>query len=167
MKQKTLLNHALQEGLLFLLLGGALLHYGIDSHSKSFNKDWTQSAYLFPVIVALLLCALAVMLLVQGVRQVNEQRRVAGGESRRVLAVLALTLLYYVALAVVRLPYLAVTVFSLTLTLSTFEVATFVFLLVMMLYLGVKNRKVLAIAPLATTAFLSVMFRTLLRVLLP
>ena len=167
MKQKTLKNHALQEGLLFLLLGGALLHYGLDSHSKSFNKDWTQSAYLFPVIVALLLCALAVMLLVQGVRQVNEQRRAAGGESRRVLAVLALTLLYYVALAVIRLPYLAVTVFSLTLTLSTFEVATFVFLLVMMLYLGVKNRKVLAIAPLATTAFLSVMFRTLLRVLLP
>ena len=167
MKQKTLLNHALQEGLLFLLLGGALLHYGIDSHSKSFNKDWTQSAYLFPVIVALLLCALAVMLLVQGVRQANEQQRVAGGESRRVLVVLALTLLYYVALAVVRLPYLAVTVFSLTLTLSTFEVATLVFLLVMMLYLGVKNRKVLAIAPLATTAFLSVMFRTLLRVLLP
>ena len=167
MKQKTLQNHALQEGMLFLLLGGALLHYGLDSHSNSFNKDWTQSAYLFPVIVALLLCALAVMLLVQCVRQVNEQRRAAGGESRRVLAVLALTLLYYVALAVVRLPYLAVTVFSLTLTLSTFEVATFVFLLVMMLYLGVKNRKVLAIAPLATTAFLSVMFRTLLRVLLP
>ena len=167
MKQKTLQNHALQEGLLFLLLGGALLHYGIDSHSKSFNKDWTQSAYLFPVIVALLLCALAVMLLVQGVRQANEQQRVAGGESRRVLVVLALTILYYVALAVVRLPYLAVTVFSLTLTLSTFEVATLVFLLVMMLYLGVKNRKVLAIAPLATTAFLSVMFRTLLRVLLP
>ena len=65
------------------------------------------------------------------------------------------------------MPYLAVTVFSLTLTLSTFEVATFVFLLVMMLYLGVKNRGVLAIAPLATTVFLSIMFRTLLRVLLP
>ena len=167
MKQKTLQNYALQEGLLFLLLGGALLHYGLDSHSNSFNKDWTQSAYLFPVIVALLLCALAVMLLVQGVRQVNEQRRAAGGESRRVLAVLALTLLYYVALAVIRLPYLAVTVFSLTLTLSTFEVATLAFLLVMMLYLGVKNRRVLAIAPLATTVFLSIMFRTLLRVLLP
>ena len=36
-----------------------------------------------------------------------------------------------------------------------------------MLYLGVKNRRVLAIAPLATTVFLSIMFRTLLRVLLP
>ena len=167
MKQKCLHNHSLQEGVFFLLMGGALLRYGIDSHSKSFNKDWTQSAYLFPVIVALLLCALAVTLLVQGVRQVNEQRRAAGGESHRVLVVLALTLLYYAALALVRMPYLAVTVFSLTLTLSTFEVATFVFLLVMMLYLGVKNRRVLAIAPLATTVFLSIMFRTLLRVLLP
>ena len=66
MKQKALQNHALQEGIFFLLMGGALLFYGLDSHSKSFNKDWTQSAYLFPVIVALLLGALAVMLLVQG-----------------------------------------------------------------------------------------------------
>ena len=167
MKQKTLQNYALQEGLLFLLLGGALLHYGLDSHSKSFNKDWTQSAYLFPVIVAVLLCALAVLLLVQGVRQTNARQRAAGGESRRVGVVLALTLAYYLALAAVRLPYLAVTVFSLTLTLSTFEVATFAFLLVLMLYLGVRSRKVLLSVPLATTVFLSVMFRTLLRVLLP
>ena len=127
MKQKCLHNHSLQEGVFFLLMGGALLRYGLDSHSKSFNKDWTQSAYLFPVIVALLLCALAV----------------------------------------IRMPYLAATVFSLTLTLSTFEVATFAFLLVLMLYLGVRSRKVLLTVPLATTVFLSVMFRTLLRVLLP
>ena len=167
MKQKCLHNHSLQEGVFFLLMGGALLRYGLDSHSKSFNKDWTQSAYLFPVIVALLLCALAVMLLCQGVRETNAQRRASGGEGRRVLIVLAMTLAYYLALAVVKLPYIATTVLSLTLTLSTFEVATFVFLLVMMLYLGVRNRKVLAIAPLATTVFLSVMFRTLLRVLLP
>ena len=111
--------------------------------------------------------ALAVMLLCQGVRETNAQRRAAGGEGRRVLIVLAMTLAYYLALAVVKLPYIATTVLSLTLTLSTFEVATFVFLLVMMLYLGVRNRKVLAITPLATTVFLSVMFRTLLRVLLP
>ena len=65
------------------------------------------------------------------------------------------------------MPYLAATVFSLTLTLYTFEVETFAFLLVLMLYLGVRSRKVLLTVPLATTVFLSVMFRTLLRVLLP
>ena len=167
MKQKCLHNHSLQEGVLFLLLGGALLRYGLDSHSKSFNKDWTQSAYLFPVIVALLLGALAVMLLVQGVRAADEKQAARGGESRRVLIVLGMTLAYYLALAVIRMPYLAATVFSLTLTLSTFEVATFAFLLVLMLYLGVRSRKVLLTVPLATTVFLSVMFRTLLRVLLP
>ena len=166
MKHKALQNHALQEGVFFLLMGGALLVYGLDSHSKSFNKDWTQSAYLFPVIVALLLGVLAVMLLVQGVRQKDAQQA-AGGESLRVLVVLLLTLAYYAALALVRMPYWALTVSSLTLTLSTFEVATFAFLLVLMLYLGVRNRKVLASVPLATTVFLSVMFRTLLRVLLP
>lgn len=167
MKQKILHNHALQEGVFFLLMGGALLRYGLDCHSKSFNKDWTQSAYLFPVIVAVLLGALALMLLVQGVRHPDAQQRAAGGEGRRVLVVLGLTLAYYVALAVVRIPYLAITVSSLTLMLSTFEVATFVFLLVLMLYLGVRSRKVLASVPLLTTVFLSVMFRTLLRVLLP
>ena len=167
MKEKYLQKHALQEGVLFLLLGGALLGYGLDSHSRSFNKDWTQSAYLFPVIVALLLGVLAVLLLVQGVRQAGAQQRAAGGEGRRVLAVLGLTLAYYVALAVIRLPYLAVTVASLTLTLSAFEVATLVFLLVLMLYLGVRSAKVLLSVPLATTVFLSVMFRTLLHVLLP
>ena len=167
MKQKCLHNHSLQEGVLFLLLGGALLRYGLDSHSKSFNKDWTQSAYLFPVIVALLLGALAVMLLVQGVRAAYEKQAARGGEARRFLIVLGMTLAYYLALAVIRMPYLAATVFSLTLTLSTFEVATFAFLLVLMLYLGVRSRKVLLTVPLATTVFLSVMFRTLLRVLLP
>lgn len=166
MKQKALQNHALQEGIFFLLMGGALLFYGLDSHSKSFNKDWTQSAYLFPVIVALLLGALAVMLLVQGVCHRGAQQS-ASGESRRVLVVLLLTLAYYAALALVKMPYLALTVSSLTLTLSTFEVATFVFLLVLMLYLGVRRWKVLASVPLATTVFLSVIFRTLLRVLLP
>ena len=166
MKQKALQNHALQEGIFFLLMGGALLFYGLDSHSKSFNKDWTQSAYLFPVIVALLLGALAVMLLVQGVCHRGAQQS-AGGESRRVLVVLLLTLAYYAALALVKMPYLALTVSSLTLTLSTFEVATFVFLLVLMLYLGVRRWKVLTSVPLATTVFLSVIFRTLLRVLLP
>ena len=37
----------------------------------------------------------------------------------------------------------------------------------LMLYLGVRNRKVLASVPLATTVFLSILFRTMLRVLLP
>ena len=100
-------------------------------------------------------------------RAADEKQAARGGEARRVLIVLGMTLAYYLALAVIRMPYLAATVFSLTLTLSTFEVATFAFLLVLMLYLGVRSRKVLLTVPLATTVFLSVMFRTLLRVLLP
>ena len=167
MKHKYLQNHALQEGVLLLAGGGALLRYGLDSHSKSFNKDWTQSAYLFPVIVALLLGLLAVLLIVQGIRRTDAQQTGAAGENRRVLVVLALTLAYYAALALVKLPYLAVTIASLTFSLSVFEVATFAFLLVMMLYLGVRSRGVLAVVSLATTVFLSVMFRTLLHVLLP
>ena len=63
--------------------------------------------------------------------------------------------------------HLGVTLFSLTLTFSVFEAATAVFLLAMMLYLGVRRVRTLALAAAGTTAFVSVMFRTLLRVLLP
>lgn len=166
MKQSILKNRLVQEGVFFLLLGGALLAHSLDAYGKSFNKDWSQSPYLFPVIAAVSLSVLAATLLAQGVRQ-KQEKAAAHGHGRQVLCVLGMTLAYYLALAVVKMPYLAATVFSLTLTLSTFEVATFVFLLVMMLYLGVRSRKVLLSVPIATTVFLSVMFRTLLRVLLP
>lgn len=166
MRQSIFKNRLLQEGVFFLLLGGALLAHSLDAYGKSFNKDWSQSPYLFPVIAAVSLGALAAMLLAQGVRE-KQAQAAAHGHSRQVLCVLGMTLAYYLALSVIKMPYLAVTVSSLTLTLSTFEVATFVFLLAMMLYLGVRSRKVLLSVPIATTVFLSVMFRTLLRVLLP
>ena len=168
MKQKRFLNHAMQEGIFLLLLGGWLLWYGLDAYSKSFNKDWTQSPSLFPVVVALLLAYFGVLIFAQGMREKNAAAEASkGGHALQVLALLGMSLLYYLALSVIRLPYMGVTVFSMTLTFSTFEAATIVFLLAMMLYLGVRSKRVLACVPVGATAFLSVMFRTLLRVLLP
>lgn len=165
MKQK--LNHAMQEGIVFLLLSGGLLWYSLDAYSKSFNKDWSQSPSLFPVLVSVLMAILGVIILRQGLREKTADAAAEGAKPLQTLILLVLVLAYYLALSVIRMPYLAVTVAGLTFSLSTFEVATFVFLAVMMFYLGVRSKPVLVFVPIGTSVFLSVIFRTMLRVMLP
>ena len=97
-------------------------------------------------------------------REAEEKRR---GSALRVLCLFGMSLAYYAALAVVKLPYMALTIGSLTFVLSAFEVATVVFLAAVMAFLGVRSRRILILVPVGTSLFLSVMFRTLLRVLLP
>lgn len=192
MKQKSIWNHAVQEGILFLLLGGALLWHGLDGYNQAFIKDWSQSPYLFPVLVAVLMGALSFSLLYQGMKAIQgggatagAGRRMsddaqaaagAGGEKKAdspakqtipVLVVLGMSLIYYLALAVLRIPYITFGILSWSLTISNFEVCTFIFLVAMMLYLGVRRIPVLAAVPLGTTLFLSVAFRAMLHVLLP
>lgn len=179
MKQRLIRNHAVQEGILFLLLGGALLWHGLDEQSRAFNKDWSQSPYLFPVLVAVLIGALAFSLLYQGISAVRKSADAAAEQSGvrssaapakqtvQVLAVLVMSLLYYLALAVLKIPYITFGILSWSLTVSNFEVCTLLFLLALMLYLGVRKVPVLAAVPLCTTLFLSVAFRAMLHVLLP
>lgn len=203
MRQKSFWNHAVQEGIFFLLLGGALLWHGLESHSRAFIKDWSQSPYLFPVLVAVLLGALAVSLLCQGARAavgaqtavagrgwaagVSDQAADAAGPAKgvsasaasapdiarprrqtvQVLVVLAMSLGYYLALAMLKIPYITFGILSWSLTVSNFEVCTLVFLAAMMLYLGVRRARVLIAVPVGTTLFLSVAFRAMLHVLLP
>lgn len=179
MKQRLIRNHAVQEGILFLLLGGALLWHGLDEQSRAFNKDWSQSPYLFPVLVAVLIGALAFSLLYQGISAVRKSADAAAEQSGvrssaapakqtvQVLAVLGMSLLYYLALAVLKIPYITFGILSWSLTVSNFEVCTLLFLLALMLYLGVRKVPVLAAVPLCTTLFLSVAFRAMLHVLLP
>ena len=166
MKKKTALNPAVQEGIALLLLGGWLLWYSLEAYKKSYIKDWAQSPSLFPVIISGLLALFGVIILRQGI---GEQKSGAekGGKTLQVLILLAMSLGYYLALSVISLPYMAVTVGSLTFALSTFELATVVFLAAMMFYLGVRNKAALIFVPVGSSVFLSVMFRTLLRVLLP
>lgn len=179
MKQRLIRNHAVQEGILFLLLGGALLWHGLDEQSRAFNKDWSQSPYLFPVLVAVLIGALAFSLLYQGISAVRKSADAAAEQSGvrssaapakqtiQVLVVLGMSLLYYLALAVLKIPYITFGILSWSLTVSNFEVCTLLFLLALMLYLGVRKVPVLAAVPLCTTLFLSVAFRAMLHVLLP
>lgn len=165
MKQKRYLVPAVQEGLLLLLLSGWLLWYSIDAYNHSYIKDWAQSPSLFPVIVAGLLALFGAIILRQGL---GESAQAKGrGRTREVLILMGMSLAYYLALSVIELPYMALTIGGFTLALSTFELATAVFLAAMMFYLGVRNKAVLCLVPVGASAFLSIMFRTLLRVLLP
>ena len=167
MKKKCVLNHAMQEGLLLLLLGGWLLEYSLDAYQHSYIKDWTQSPSLFPVIVSCLLGLFGVIIFSQGLTGQRGAEEKPAGNGLQVIVLLGMSLAYYLALSVIELPYLALTVGSLTLALSAFEAATAVFLAAMMAYLGVRRKAVLVFVPIGASAFLSVMFRTLLRVLLP
>ena len=164
--KKRILNSAMQEGLALLLLGGWLLFYGLEAYSKSYIKDWAQSPSLFPVIVSGLLMLFGVIILRQGLRERGAAADKAG-HTGQVLILLFMSLAYYLALSVIRLPYLGVTIASLTFAFSTFEAATIVFLAAMMAYLGVRSKRVLVLVPVCSSLFLSIMFRTLLRVLLP
>ena len=166
MKKKCGLNHAMQEGLLLLLLGGWLLWYSLDAYQRSYIKDWTQSPSLFPVIVACLLGLFGVIIFCQGIVE-KAQEKQQSGQALQVLVLLGMSLAYYFALSAIDLPYMAMTIGSMTVALSVFEVATVVFLACMMFYLGVRNKAVLIFVPIGASAFLSIMFRTLLRVLLP
>ena len=165
MKKKFCLNHGMQEGILLLLLGGWLLWYGLDAYQHSYIKDWAQSPSLFPVIIACLLGLFGVIIFMQGRKTAAESKK--SGNILPVIVLLGMSLLYYLALAVIDLPYMALNIGSMSVALSVFEVATVVFLAAMMFYLEVRNKAVLVFVPIGTSVFLSIMFRTLLRVLLP
>ena len=167
MKKKCSFNHAMQEGLALILLSGWLLWYSLDAYNRSYIKDWAQSPSLFPVIVAGLLAVFGVIILRQGMNEETAAQKEKGGNFLKVAILLGMTAAYYLALSVIRLPYMAVTIGGLTFALSTFEIATALFLAAMMGYLGVRSRLALVLVPVCSSAFLSVMFRTLLRVLLP
>lgn len=176
-----------------------LLSYSLTSYNKAFNKEWGQSPYLFPLLVAAALIGLSVWLTAEGVRamkkpgeaekplpeeaqpeavqaQADQKTALSAGSAavasrsakiRGVVITLVLCVLYYMALAFLKIPYITVGILSFQYTFSTFEVVTLVFLGAMMGYMGVRKPLILTLVPLATTLFLSIAFRTLLHVLLP
>ncbi len=89
-------------------------------------------------------------------------------EKRRwVVIALILCVLYYAALAFIKVPYVTIGILSFAYTFSTFEVVTIVFLIAMMIFMGVRKIPVLVFVPIGTTLFLSLAFRTFFHVLLP
>lgn len=191
---KTKIHSLIIEGIVFCGSGLGLLSYSLSSFGKAFNKSWAQSPYLFPLIVSFALIVLSVCLIGEGLRASGksgtapDQNQGKGSEGspvpqktgqapqtavpptdkiRGVVVVMAICVLYYAALAYLKIPYITVGILSFQYTFSTFEVVTLVFLGAMMRYMGVRKPAVLILVPVGTTLFLSIAFRALLHVLLP
>lgn len=198
MKNKGKINHSIQEGIFFFLVGAALLGYAVTSYGKAFNKNWSQSPYLFPMMVSAAFMFLAVCLIREGTARQRTEAAGSGktenekpgspkpgsekpgsekadsgepgreaGNWKGIGVVLLLCAVYYGALFCVKMPYITVGIFTFFFTFSTFEVATWIFLIIMMAYMGVRKPLILAAVPLGFTLFLSIAFRTMLNVLLP
>ena len=119
------------------------------------------------MLISGLLALFGVIILRQGIAQKDAASQKKSTQPLQVLIILGMALAYYLALAVIDLPYMAATVAGLTFSVSTFEVVTAFYLMVMMFYLGVRNKLVLSLVPVCSSVILSVIFRTMLRVLLP
>ena len=121
---KLIRNHALQEAVLLLALCAVLVWYSLSGYAAAFNKDWSQSPFLFPIILGGLFGMLGLITLIGGLCRGLEERSNKKPISRRgvlrVLAVLGFSLAYYAVLALVKLPYMALSLGGLTLQLSTF-----------------------------------------------
>lgn len=181
---KNKVSSLIAEGILFCGSGILLLSYSLMSYAKSFNKAWSQSPYLFPLLVGAALIGLSVWIMGQGVlemKQAAAQRAEgaavgksaagnAAGSHRKlvaVLSVLVLCILYYLVLGEVSIPRVTIGILSFSITISIFEVATVVFLIAMMAFMGVRKVPVLILVPVCTSLFLSIAFRTCLHVMLP
>ena len=157
---KNKIHSLIVEGIVFCGSGLVLLSYSLSSYAKGFNKSWVQSPYLFPLIVALAMIGLSLWIVGEGVTAMKKEAAVPNDkkvskeektEKRRwVVIALILCVLYYAALAFIKVPYV-----------------TIVFLIAMMIFMGVRKIPVLVFVPIGTTLFLSLAFRTFLHVLLP
>lgn len=173
MEKQKKLNSNIYEGIFFMIFGISLIIYSLISYSNSFNKDWSQSPYAFPILVAIFICLLSISLLVQGFKtskQTEINKKVSSTlkpNIKGVIVVISMSAIYYAALSLVSMPMFTLTILSLAISISTFEVATILFLFALLFYLGVRNKLKLVLIPISTTIFLSIAFRTLLYVLLP
>jgi len=173
MEKQKKLNSNIYEGIFFMIIGISLIIYSLISYSNSFNKDWSQSPYAFPILVSIFICLLSISLLVQGFKtskQTEINKKVSSTlkpNIKGVIVVISMSAIYYAALSLVSMPMFTLTIISLAISVSTFEVATILFLFALLFYLGVRNKLKLVLIPISTTIFLSIAFRTLLYVLLP
>jgi uncharacterized membrane protein YidH (DUF202 family) len=173
MNNQKKFSKTIYEGIFFMIIGVSLIIYSLISFSQSFNQDWSQSPYAFPILVAIFICLLSISLLVDGFKknkrpkEENKENSYKKPNTKGVLVILIICAIYYVALALVNMPMITITILSLAISFSTFEVSTIIFLFALLKYLKVRNNILLVIVPIITAILLSIAFRTLLHVLLP
>ncbi|AOT69471.1 tripartite tricarboxylate transporter TctB family protein [Geosporobacter ferrireducens] len=172
MEKRGRLNSNIGEGIFFMIIGVALGFYSITSYSSSFNKDWSQSPYLFPILVAIFIFILSISLLIQGYKEkklelIDTEEASIKKNNKGVIVILVMSILYYIALSKISLPRIIFKFSSFAISIATFEVVTVIFLLALLFYLGVRRVNILISVPVISVLFLSISFRTFLNVLLP
>ena len=163
------INKNIKDGIFFFVLGIVLGIYCINGYNNSFNHDISQSPYLFPMLIAVFFIILSLSLIYQGVRHTVpiDTSKYEQYNFKNLIFFLILSFVYYIFLTIHPLPYITFGFIKFSLTVSNFEIATLIYVLILMYYMGVRNIKLLVLVPLITPIFLSITFRTMLNVLLP
>ena len=137
------------EGCLVLLSGAALGWHALNRHAQLAQVEWALSPYLFPLLVALGLFVLGILLMKEGMKPQHQT-------TKQPLHWLTVWLTIICALCYFLLmPFLG------------FALATALFLLAMLLFLGERRVLMLVFLPLMFSAVLYVLFGKLLHVMLP
>ncbi|MDO5033501.1 MAG: tripartite tricarboxylate transporter TctB family protein [Eubacteriales bacterium] len=155
---KTLVkSKSIQEVVLFLVMGVALLIHALTKHYAQAMPDWKMSPYLFPLLVAFLLILLSGSLLMDAIRSLKPTKQteetVVDAPTiywKKVLVVVIISLLYY-----------------LLMPLLTFIPSTILFLVTMFLYLGERRPLMIGLISVITAGSLYALFALGLNVMLP
>ena len=154
-KKKFISNPEIQDGIVVLLLGAALLIYSLFMHyTARVQTEWKMSPYLFPVLISVFAILLAVSLFADGKRTMATDEKKKAPDSfrnfKRVLAVALMAIIYEILMDI-----------------TGFIPATIVFLMAMFRFFGEKRWWMIVLIATATSLIIYLLFGVLLNVRFP
>ena len=144
-------NKTIQESAVFFIMGISLFFYGMVNH-YSVEISWGMSPYLFPVLISAFLICLSIALFAEGIKKPSKEndKLKRSLPMKRVLAVIALSLIYYAAI-----PF------------AGFVLSSVVFLAVLLVFLGEKRWYAVLSLSVITSFAVYFLFGKILGVMLP
>lgn len=154
-KKKVLSNPEIQDGIVVLLLGVALLIYSLYNHyTARVQTEWKMSPYLFPAVISVFAIMLAFSLFADGRRMPASDEKKKGSDSflnfKRVLAVALMAIVYEILM-----------------NITGYIPATVVFLMAMIRFFGEKRWWMIVVIAVATSLIIYLLFGVLLNVRFP
>ena len=154
-KKKIITSPEIQDGIVVLFFGVALLIYSLFMHyTARVRTEWKMSPYLFPVLISVFAILLAFSLFADGKRAQEsvEKRKDSIGflHIKRVLAVALMAIVYEVLM-----------------NIAGYIPATVVFLMAMIRFFGEKRWWMIAVIAVASTLIIYLLFGILLNVRFP
>jgi len=146
-------NTDIQEGSLFFVLSLGLAVYSLRNHYGTAGLEWKLSPYMFPFLISILLGALSISLITDGLYKI----RTGATSAHRATPLWKRSLLMFIiALA-----------YFLIMNLLTFIPATILFLCGSFLFLGERRLWLIGVLSITTSVIIYVLFDVLLHVMLP